>query len=150
MDQSSVMLRVNKQTNCTLKKTSFGFAPGLCSPWLSYTYHQINQPHHSLLNFSFPHHILILMRKDSVINPVLQMGTSGTEVKCHAEGCLNQSWGWMPTLPLKGSTLPAMLPFSWSCDSITFLFISFPLVSLWKKTHSTVISWLHKGAKTFS
>lgn len=129
MDHSLVMLRVNKETNHTLKKTHLlGLLHVSAIPDCLIPTSKLISPITLLSSLSSPYPYL--MRKGSIINPVLQVGTCGTEVKCHAEGCLNQSRGWMPTLPLKSSTLPAMLPFSWSCDSIIFLFINFPLVNL--------------------
>lgn len=75
MDQSPVMLTVNKGTSLILKKINFWVC---CrSPWFLIDF--CPPPNESapslrgVVNYSLPHHIP--MRKGSMVNPVLQMGT---------------------------------------------------------------------------
>lgn len=113
MDQSAVMLTVNKGTSLTLKNLIFWvssrslqFLIVLCLP--------LNQSAESLcwvVNYSFPHHIP--MRKGSIINPVLQMGTCGAESWDVTLKMIQVIWtragGGCPLFPWKAAPYPLCL-----------------------------------------
>lgn len=157
MDQSPVMLTVNKGTSLPLKNLIFWvcsrspqFLTILCLP--------PNESAPSLcwvppdVNYSFPRHIP--MRKGSIINPVVQMGTCGAERWNVTLKMIQVVWTRVWGVDAHFS-LERQYPTHYASIRLVlwwyfFLLIIFPSVSLWKKTHSTISSWLNKGAKAFS